>query len=318
MDGQTLFDGSSRAGGCGGCDGRAVVQPGGGAVRGGDQHGDQLGAAVARDRQRCAGQDGRSQAEGDCGRASRLAAAADQGRRLHLARAGGRARRARAEGRLPLGVGVRPRREAQLQKKAWWPASTIVPTSRGGGRNGQSIRTGSTPERLVFIDETWTKTNMAPLRGWAPRGKRLRRPRCRTATGRRMTFLAALRHDRIDAPWLLDGPINGESFRAYVEQVLVPDAQARRHRHHGQSRQPQGQGRAPRSSARPAPSSSSCPNTRPTSIRSSRSSPSSSTCCARPPRAPSRPSAPQSAKFFRAFTADDNGANVRRPTPATR
>ncbi len=37
-----------------------------------------------------------------------------------------------------------------------------------------------------------------------------------------MTFLAALRHDRIDAPWLLDGPINGESFRTYVEKVLVP------------------------------------------------------------------------------------------------
>ena len=37
-----------------------------------------------------------------------------------------------------------------------------------------------------------------------------------------MTFLAALRHDRIEAPWLLDRPINGESFRIYVEQVLVP------------------------------------------------------------------------------------------------
>lgn len=37
-----------------------------------------------------------------------------------------------------------------------------------------------------------------------------------------MTFLAALRHDRIDAPWLLDGPINGEKFRLYVERVLIP------------------------------------------------------------------------------------------------
>jgi len=37
-----------------------------------------------------------------------------------------------------------------------------------------------------------------------------------------MTFLAALRHDRIDAPWLLEGPIDGESFRIYVEKVLVP------------------------------------------------------------------------------------------------
>ena len=77
------------------------------------------------------------------------------------------------------------------------------------------------PERLVFIDETWTKTNMAPLRGWAPRGHRLKAkvPRGRWKT---MTFLAALRHDRIDAPWLLDGPINGDSFRIYVEEVLGP------------------------------------------------------------------------------------------------
>ncbi len=37
-----------------------------------------------------------------------------------------------------------------------------------------------------------------------------------------MTFLAALRHDRIDAPWFLEGPIDGESFRTYVEKVLVP------------------------------------------------------------------------------------------------
>ena len=77
------------------------------------------------------------------------------------------------------------------------------------------------PERLVFIDETWTKTNMAPLRGWAPRGQRLiaKVPHGHWQT---TTFLAALRHDRIDAPWLLEGPIDGESFRTYVEKVLVP------------------------------------------------------------------------------------------------
>ena len=39
---------------------------------------------------------------------------------------------------------------------------------------------------------------------------------------RTLTFLAALRHDRIDAPCVIDGPINGQSFLAYVEQVLVP------------------------------------------------------------------------------------------------
>ena len=77
------------------------------------------------------------------------------------------------------------------------------------------------PERLVFIDETWTKTNMAPLRGWAPCGMRLK-AKVPHGHWKTTTFLAALRHDRIDAPWLLDGPIDGESFHTYVEKVLVP------------------------------------------------------------------------------------------------
>src|SRR6266568_3474314 len=76
-------------------------------------------------------------------------------------------------------------------------------------------------ERLVFIDETWTRTDMAPLRGWAPRGHRLptKVPHGRWKT---MTFLAALRSDRIDAPWFIEGPIDGESFRTYVAKVLLP------------------------------------------------------------------------------------------------
>jgi len=37
-----------------------------------------------------------------------------------------------------------------------------------------------------------------------------------------MTFVAALRHNRICAPWIIDGPINGELFTIYVEQVLTP------------------------------------------------------------------------------------------------
>jgi transposase len=77
------------------------------------------------------------------------------------------------------------------------------------------------PERLVFIDETWTKTNMAPLRGWAPLGMTLR-AKVPHGHWKTTTFLAALRHDRIEAPWLLDSPIDGESFRTYVEKVLVP------------------------------------------------------------------------------------------------
>jgi transposase len=76
-------------------------------------------------------------------------------------------------------------------------------------------------KRLVFIDETWTKTNMAPIRGWGLSGRRLiaRVPHGHWNT---MTFLAALRVDRIDAPCVFDGPINGESFQLYVEQILLP------------------------------------------------------------------------------------------------
>jgi transposase len=75
--------------------------------------------------------------------------------------------------------------------------------------------------RLVFIDETWAKDNMAPLRGWGPRGERVRA----TAPFKRwktMTFIAALRCDRLDAPCLFDGPINGEAFLAYVRTLLIP------------------------------------------------------------------------------------------------
>ena len=77
------------------------------------------------------------------------------------------------------------------------------------------------PRRLVFIDETWAKTNMTPIRGWAPRGQKLI-ARAPFGKWRTLTFLAALRHDRIDAPCVLDGPINGQSFTAWVEQFLVP------------------------------------------------------------------------------------------------
>jgi len=77
------------------------------------------------------------------------------------------------------------------------------------------------PKRLVFIDETWTKDNMTPLRGWSPRGERLT-AKAPFGRWRTMTFIAALRCDRIDAPCLFDGPINGEAFLAYVRTLLVP------------------------------------------------------------------------------------------------
>jgi transposase len=88
-------------------------------------------------------------------------------------------------------------------------------------RRWRSWQANLDPQRLVFIDETWIKTNMAPLRGWAPKGERLRgfAPHGRWRT---MTFLGALRYDNFTAPCVFDGPINGECFRAYVAQVLLP------------------------------------------------------------------------------------------------
>jgi transposase len=62
---------------------------------------------------------------------------------------------------------------------------------------------------------------MTPIRGWAPRGQKLV-ARAPFGKWRTLTFLAALRYDRIDAPCVLDGPINGQSFTAWVEQFLVP------------------------------------------------------------------------------------------------
>ena len=77
------------------------------------------------------------------------------------------------------------------------------------------------PARLVFIDETWIKTTMAPIRGWGPKGERLAgfTPDGRWHT---LTFLAALRINALTEPCVIDGPINGTIFRAYIEQFLVP------------------------------------------------------------------------------------------------
>jgi transposase len=74
---------------------------------------------------------------------------------------------------------------------------------------------------LIFVDETWAKTNMTRLRGWARRGERLVAavPFIRWST---MTFLAGLRTSGITAPCVFDGPINGCRFQAWVEQFLVP------------------------------------------------------------------------------------------------
>jgi transposase len=78
------------------------------------------------------------------------------------------------------------------------------------------------PEKLIFIDETGASTKMARLRGRAPKGER-----CRASIPyghwQTTTFTAGLRFDRLAAPMILDGPMDGAAFLAYVQQVLVPE-----------------------------------------------------------------------------------------------
>ena len=80
-------------------------------------------------------------------------------------------------------------------------------------------------KRLVFVDETGTSTKMVRARGRCRRGQRL----IGTAPWghwKTTTFTAGLRCDGIVAPWVLDGPMNGEAFLVYVEKVLVPNLTA--------------------------------------------------------------------------------------------
>ncbi len=75
--------------------------------------------------------------------------------------------------------------------------------------------------RLVFIDETWAKTNMTRTHGRCPRGQKLH-AKVPHGHWKTLTFIAALRAGQVTAPCVLDGPINSRSFTAYVEQFLVP------------------------------------------------------------------------------------------------
>jgi transposase len=77
------------------------------------------------------------------------------------------------------------------------------------------------PQRLVFLDETGLNTKMAPLYGRAPRAERCVQ-KVPHGHWQACTFIAALRHDRVTAPWLLDGPMDRVAFLTYLEQCLAP------------------------------------------------------------------------------------------------
>lgn len=73
----------------------------------------------------------------------------------------------------------------------------------------------------MFLDETGLNTKMTRLHGRAPRAQRCygKAPYGHWHTN---TFIAALRVDGVCAPWLLDGPMDAECFRVYVEKLLAP------------------------------------------------------------------------------------------------
>lgn len=93
-----------------------------------------------------------------------------------------------------------------------------VAAAREAWRAGQAELSG----RLIFLDETWTSTAMTRRWGWSDVGERA----LGHAPGghwKTTTFLAGLCAEGLIAPFVIDGPINGEAFRAYVEHVLVPE-----------------------------------------------------------------------------------------------
>jgi DDE superfamily endonuclease len=190
--------------------------------------------------------------------------------------------------------------------KVWASKKTVLPSEQDRSdiarkrARWKAYQRQIDPNRLVFIDETWAKTNMAPLRGWGLRGKRLK-AKAPYGHWKTMTFLAALRHDRIDAPWVVDGPINGELFRLYVEKVLIPTLKPGDIVILDNLGSHKARPFAPRSGL-PAQGCSSSRPIAPISTRSSRSSPSSNTSCARPPSGPlTRPGsalAPCSIAFY--------------------
>ena len=168
------------------------------------------------------------------------------------------------------------RRIGVTVKKRPLCASRIARTSVAHRKRWRTYQGLIDPGRLVFIDETWTKTNMTRCAALKLSGELVDKvPQGKWKTA---TFLAALRNDRIDAPCLFDGPINSERFHAYVEQVLVPTLKL------GDvvvlDNLGSHKGKAVRKAIRDVgPASSSCRNTLPTSTPSSRSLLSSKLCC---------------------------------------
>jgi transposase len=99
------------------------------------------------------------------------------------------------------------------------------PDIRAARHHWQAIAPTLDPARLVFLDESGVTTNLLRRYGRSLRGQRVtdHTPQGRWQTS---TFIAALRVHGLTAPGVFDGPMDGESFFAYVDQILVPTLHA--------------------------------------------------------------------------------------------
>jgi transposase len=217
---ETLFTGLARPGGGVG-DGRSLAAHHREDIQRKCRHGSEVVAAFPDDGERGGLDNGRASAV-PSGQQARLAAGADRGKAgPDLAGDQGRAGRRWGQGELWRALGVFRTRRHHVQKKSLHASEQDRADIARRRERWQKYQGRLEAKHLVFIDETWAKTNMTRRHGRCTRGTRLvaKVPQGRWRT---LTFLAALRCDRITAPCVIDGPINGASFRAYVEQFLVP------------------------------------------------------------------------------------------------
>ncbi len=150
------------------------------------------------------------------------------------------------------------------------------------------------PARLLFIDETAVSTNLVRLNGRAPRGERVVGS-VPLGTWETITFVAALRHNKMTAPMVLEGAMTGEMFLAYVVQCLVPTLKRNDIVVMDNCRVHLGPASGRRSKKQERPFAT-CRNTRPISIQSKCLTANSRHSCARLRREPSQASIEQFAR----------------------
>ena len=176
------------------------------------------------------------------------------------------------------------------------------------------------PAKLVFVDETGTATNMTRRRGRCRRGERLvgRVPHGHWKT---TTFVAGLRREALTAPFVVDQPMNGDIFKAYVERCLAPSLAPgdivimdNLASHKSLPLRKRGWPASVTPSSAPARPSSTCRPIRPISIPSNRPSPSSRRYCARPPHDPSPPYGMPSA--YNSTPSRPSNVEISSPTEA--